>query len=291
MKKGVVAGLITVVILSIDQAQICSKPITIKTHVDNSSKVYISFENIRKEAVDTIILYRSFVDIDKMYALDLSYYPITKMQIPCKNFNGIIIDSMTAQNTTYYYYVKIQYTGGETVPLKVFVVTIPDIVPINSSPIVSFIIDKIHYFCEIRYGNSGLKRFPVNLGAKPWHRKTFYDCMSTPEGVYHIEYIKPVCSFHAALGVSYPNEQDRIRYTQALKQKKIPAQNGHVVSIGGSIQIHGGGIGNNWTWGCIAMRNDDLDWIFTLPQLKKGIPVIIVGNEFTRDSLLRNDTM
>jgi murein L,D-transpeptidase YafK len=115
--------------------------------------------------------------------------------------------------------------------------------------------------------------------------------MSTPEGVYHVEYIRPVTAFHSALGVSYPNAADRLRYAEALKQKKIPTQNGKTASIGGSIQIHGGGIGNNWTWGCIAMRNDDLDWIFSLPQLKKGIPVIIVGNEFTRDSLLRNDTM
>jgi hypothetical protein len=238
-----------------------------------------------------VTIYRSFIDIDKMYALDLSYYPITKMQISGKTYNGSVIDSMTAHNTTYYYYVKIRYIDGVIVPLKVFTVTIPDIVPINSSPIVSLFIDKVNYFCEVRYGSSGLKRFPVNLGAKPWNRKTYYDCMSTPEGVYHIEYLKPVSSFHTALGVSYPNGADRLRYARALEQKKIPTQNGKAVSIGGSIQIHGGGIGNNWTWGCIAMRNDDLDWIFSLPQLKKGVPVIIVGNEFTRDCLLHNDTM
>jgi hypothetical protein len=289
MKNMMIAELVIIMIL-ITQAQ-TQRSVFVNTHIDSNNKVYISFENIRKSAVDTITIYRSFIDIDKMYALDLGYYPITKIQIPGKIFTGIIIDSMTAHNTTYYYYVKVRFIDGETVPSKVIAVTIPDIVPVNSSPVLSLFIDKIYYFCEVRCGSSSLKRFPVNLGAKPWNRKTYYDCMSTPEGVYHVEYIRPVSSFHSALGVSYPNAADRLRYSRALKQKKIPTQNGKAVSIGGSIQIHGGGIGNNWTWGCIAMRNDDLDWIFFLPQLKKGVPVIIVGNEFTRDSLLRNDTM
>jgi hypothetical protein len=289
MKNELIAGLIITMILIIKAET--QKSVSITTHIDSSNKVYISLENIRKEAVDTVTIYRSFIDIDKMYALDLGYYPITKMLISGKTFNGTIIDSLTAHNTTYYYYVKVRFVDGEMVPSKVIAVTLPDIVPVNSSLVLSLFIDKIHYFCEVRCGSSSLKRFPVNLGAKPWNRKTFYDCMSTPEGIYHVEYIKPVSSFHSALGVSYPNAADRLRYSRALKQKKIPTQNGKAVSIGGSIQIHGGGIGNNWTWGCIAMRNDDLDWIFSLPQLKKGVPVIIVGNEFTRDSLLRNDTM
>jgi lipoprotein-anchoring transpeptidase ErfK/SrfK len=56
-------------------------------------------------------------------------------------------------------------------------------------------------------------------------------------------------------------------------------------SIGGGIQLHGGGIGNNWTWGCIAMRNDDLDQLFALTGMRPGLPIVIVGKSFTRDSM------
>lgn len=290
MKKEIITGLIVAFALIID-VQAGRKALMVNARVTDGCQVYLTLENVRMELIDTITLYRSFVDIEKMYALDLSYYPITKMQIAGNEFKGHVIDSQAAHNITYYYYVKVRYLDGESVPSKVISVTIPDIVLINATHDVSLFIDKVHYFCEVRCGTSSKKRFPVNLGAKPWNRKTYYDCMSTPEGVYHVEYIRPVTAYHSALGVSYPNTADRLRYMELLKQKKIPLQDGKVVSIGGSIQIHGGGIGNNWTWGCIAMRNDDLDWIFSLPQLKKGIPIIIVGNEFTRDSLLHNDTM
>jgi hypothetical protein len=57
--------------------------------------------------------------------------------------------------------------------------------------------------------------------------------------------------------------------------------------IGGSIQIHGGGIGNNWTFGCIAMRNADIDELFEISGMKVGSPISIIGSEFTRDSLAR----
>ncbi len=290
MKREVFAGLI-VLMAFIVNAQTAPKALTVSAYVDNGNQVFLTLKNVPKELVDTVTVYRSFVDIDKMYALDLCYYPITKTQIAGNVFTGLIIDSMTAHNTTYYYYLKVRYLDGKTVPLNVISVTIPDIIPVNTSHILSLFIDKINYFCEVRCNDTGIKRFPVNLGAKPWNRKTYYDCMSTPEGIYHVEYIRPVTAFHSALGVSYPNTVDRLRYTRELKKKKIPTQNGKAVSIGGSIQIHGGGIGNNWTWGCIAMRNDDLDWIFSLPQLKNGVSIIIIGNEFTRDSLLRNDTM
>lgn len=290
MKREAIVGIIVGMVIT-GNALAGQAALIVNAHVDNGNQVFLTLKNEPKDVVDTVTVYRSFVDIDKMYALDLSYYPITKTQIAGNVFTGLVIDSLTAHNTTYYYYVKIRYIDGKTVPSKVIAVKIPDIVLINSTPLLSLFIDKVNYFCEVRCGTSGQKRFPVNLGAKPWSRKTYYDCMSTPEGVYHVEYIRPVTAYHSALGVSYPNATDRLRYTQALKQKKIPTQNGKAVSIGGSIQIHGGGIGNNWTWGCIAMRNEDLDWIFSLPQLKKGIPIIIVGDEFTRDSLLRNDTM
>jgi len=42
------------------------------------------------------------------------------------------------------------------------------------------------------------------------------------------------------------------------------------------IEIHGeGGKGANWTQGCIALKNEDMDELFDLAQI--GTPVTIVG--------------
>ena len=47
--------------------------------------------------------------------------------------------------------------------------------------------------------------------------------------------------------------------------------------IGGMIEIHGGGgKGVNWTDGCIALENKNMDIVFKLAQ--SGTPVTIVGS-------------
>jgi len=61
--------------------------------------------------------------------------------------------------------------------------------------------------------------------------------------------------------------------------------------IGGEIQVHGkhprfGSIQRNWTWGCISLRNTDIDEIFALPVLKVGVPVIIFGLEFSLEDAM-----
>jgi hypothetical protein len=267
------------------------KSICVEAHVEDGSLVSLTFKNVRKELVDTVTVYRSYVNIQNMKELDLENWPITKTKIAGESFTGTIIDSFTAHNVDYSYYIKVRFTDGSIVPSSVVTVSIPDVVIIPNCQPLAIFVDKVNYFLEICFGNSSVKRFPVSFGSSPHSRKTYYDCMSTPEGIYHIDYLKPVSAFHKAIGVSYPNNADRIRYQNAFLRKKVPLNDGKPVSIGGSIQIHGGGTGNNWTWGCIAMRNDDLDQLFALPQLRRGIPITIVGKEFNRDSLLVKDLM
>ena len=42
---------------------------------------------------------------------------------------------------------------------------------------------------------------------------------------------------------------------------------------GGAIGIHGGGSDNDWTLGCIALENSDIDVIYS--QIQLGTPVIV----------------
>jgi lipoprotein-anchoring transpeptidase ErfK/SrfK len=258
------------------------------TNPDNS--VRLTLDGLDSQNLRTLYLYRSFNDLAQMSTLDLNGWPITRTIIPGTDFTGTVVDSFTAHNTTYRYYAKARLRDGRLLPSNVATTVIPDIMlPVSDKP-ASLFIDKYNYFLEIRFDGTGVKRFPVNVGCLPRNRKLYYDLSSTPEGIYRARYIRPVTAYHKAIGVSYPNSTDRKRYAQALRAGNVPSRNGTPVSIGGSIQIHGGGIGNNWTWGCIAMRNDDLDEIFSMPQCRTGLPITIVGSEFTRDSISRSAT-
>ena len=51
-------------------------------------------------------------------------------------------------------------------------------------------------------------------------------------------------------------------------------------SIGDLIEIHGdGGKGGNWTQGCVALKNSDMDILFK--YVSKGTPVTIIGSTLT----------
>jgi len=46
---------------------------------------------------------------------------------------------------------------------------------------------------------------------------------------------------------------------RALRAKKGPAQD---TLLGGDIYIHGNGAQSDWTWGCIALENQDIRKLF-----------------------------
>lgn len=116
-----------------------------------------------------------------------------------------------------------------------------------------------------------LATYRVSLGRQPIGAKAREGDGRTPEGAYVIDYLKPDSSFHRALHVSYPSALD--------------TSNAHAagVSPGGLIMIHGignplGWIGRahrmlDWTDGCIAVTNDEIEEIFT--AVPPGTPVDI----------------
>jgi len=81
--------------------------------------------------------------------------------------------------------------------------------------------------------------------------------MKTPEGVYKIDNRNAQSSFHLALHISYPSNDDNAR----------AAERG--VSAGFDIMIHGirNGLGwmgafhrrKDWTAGCIALNNEEIE--------------------------------
>lgn len=109
-------------------------------------------------------------------------------------------------------------------------------------------------------GNNLLKIYDISLGFNPIGHKQFEGDGKTPEGIYRINERNANSGYHRNLGISYPNEQDRA-YAQSQGQ-----------SAGGLIKIHGlrnglGAIGrqhlrHDWTNGCIAVTNEEIEELF-----------------------------
>ena len=112
---------------------------------------------------------------------------------------------------------------------------------------------KLSVFRESRQ----LKTYRVALGRSPIGPKEKEGDMKTPEGIYKIDGRNPQSSFHLALHISYPSDDDNAR----------AAERG--VSAGFDIMIHGiqngrGWIGafhrwKDWTAGCIALTDEEIE--------------------------------
>ncbi len=99
---------------------------------------------------------------------------------------------------------------------------------------------------------------------------------ATPEGRYRVLKKKDrgQSRYHRALLLDYPNAADRERFAAAQRRGEIPPG----ARIGGLIEIHGeGGRGQNWTEGCVALANPDMDDLYA--RVGVGTRVTIVGGD------------
>jgi len=116
--------------------------------------------------------------------------------------------------------------------------------------------------------------FDVELGSGALARKLHQGDHATPEGRYRVTEVRGprATAYHRALMIDYPSEEDRRRFSAARAKGEIPARS----RIGGLIEIHGqGGQGGDWTEGCVALSNDEMDRL--VRRVRIGTPVTIVG--------------
>lgn len=107
---------------------------------------------------------------------------------------------------------------------------------------------------------------------------------ATPEGMYKIEkmFLSDSTKYYKALLLNYPNEEDTAIFTAAIRKGSLPRS----AKIGGMIEIHGnGGKGSDWTAGCIALKDREMDSLFKI--VKIGTPVTIVGSMYDLKHVLK----
>ncbi len=136
------------------------------------------------------------------------------------------------------------------------------------------IVDKLRRKLSVYKSGELVASFAAELGANGLRPKQHAGDRATPEGRYRVIQKKQgaATKYYKALLINYPNDEDRIRFFQARRQGTIPWR----ARICGLIEIHGeGGEGRDWTDGCVALRNSDMDKVFAWAEV--GTPVTIVG--------------
>ena len=139
---------------------------------------------------------------------------------------------------------------------------------------VAIVVDKLGGVCKVYKSGRLTAEYPIELGSNWIGTKKSRGDKATPEGRYHVRRKKGAgqTKYHRALEIDYPNEADLKWFREAKRRGQLPAD----ATIGGLIEIHGeGGKGENWTEGCVALRNADMEKVFALAKV--GTPVTIVG--------------
>jgi murein L,D-transpeptidase YafK len=137
------------------------------------------------------------------------------------------------------------------------------------------VVDKMAQQCTI-YKNGKVKyQFHAEFGKNWMGDKRYKGDYATPEGRYQI--IKKLgpkyTKYYKALLINYPNNEDKEEFARDIKNGSLPRWS----KIGNLIEIHGnGGKGINWTNGCVALSDHDMDKLFDYVNI--GTPVTIVGS-------------
>jgi murein L,D-transpeptidase YafK len=133
-------------------------------------------------------------------------------------------------------------------------------------------------------GQTLLAEYPMALSARPEGAKQREGDRKVPEGNYFVCEKHPSRRFYLFLGLSYPSIEDAERGVRqglidshqaqairtAIQSGRCPPWN---TPLGGAIGLHGGGTWRDWTLGCIALNDADIEILYLLLQV--GDPVRI----------------
>lgn len=132
-------------------------------------------------------------------------------------------------------------------------------------PVTSVVVHKAQRQMFLMHKSTPLESYDFGLGFSPIGHKEVEGDGKTPEGAYYIDRKNPNSSFHLSIGISYPNAADRAK-ARALGQRP-----------GGDIFIHGTPEDvredPDWTWGCIAVTNREMEDIYAMVDV--GTPIYI----------------
>jgi L,D-peptidoglycan transpeptidase YkuD (ErfK/YbiS/YcfS/YnhG family) len=172
-----------------------------------------------------------------------------------------------------------QDSGQDKVTLKVDYLT-----PVRAIQNQEIFVYKEKRRLYVIQSNVLVRDYPVGLGFHPTGDKEKEGDGRTPEGKFFVCVKKPNSRFQKSLGLSYPDKKHAERaffagvitpiefrdILLAFENKTTPPWN---TALGGQIFIHAGGAHKDWTEGCVALYNSDMEELFQITSV--GTPVSI----------------
>lgn len=166
------------------------------------------------------------------------------------------------------------------------------------------VVDKARQELSVFKNGQKEAAYPVSFGVDPLSDKRKVHDLATPEGLYFISYKKDPSRYHRTLGLSYPSPADaekglasgvvsKAEYMKIVDAARRSRPGPCGTGLGCAIAIHGGGVfrqyGANrerdWTEGCVALDNKDMDKLFAFSRT--GDVVVIFNSSSNLFGLAR----
>jgi murein L,D-transpeptidase YafK len=130
-----------------------------------------------------------------------------------------------------------------------------------------------------------VKAYNIDLGSDPVRDKTKRGDGRTPEGDFYVCKRVDPSRFHRAFVLSYPSIEDAARgylgglislpeyvdVVEANIRRDTPPQS---TKLGGLLEIHGSWQGVDWTAGCAAVSNEDMDELWHVIREKTRVTIL-----------------
>ena len=149
----------------------------------------------------------------------------------------------------------------------------------------AILVEKIPAQLHLYHGGKKKYTFEAEFGSNWLGDKKSRGDMATPEGKYTVtkKLSGGSTKYHKALLINYPNKIDVQEFNERIRNGQLRAD----ASFGALIEVQGdGGKGGNWTQGCVALKNSDMDVLFK--YVSKGTPVTIIGSTLTLDEFFKS---
>ena len=142
---------------------------------------------------------------------------------------------------------------------------------------VSIVIDKSDYELNVYDEQGWYATYPVVFGNNSLEDKKMEGDRQTPEGTFRIVSKKIHDKWNRFMALDYPNKESYDKFNKRKERGEIPSS----ARIGGGIGIHGTWPHddfmidryNNWTMGCISMKNSDVEEVYSFVPVGTRITI------------------
>lgn len=143
---------------------------------------------------------------------------------------------------------------------------------------ISILVEKSQYRLTVYYKKQPIKTYPIVFGENAIEDKQKEGDKRTPEGIFKIKDYYPHPQWSKFLWLDYPTKESWKKHIQAKLEGKIKWYD----TVGSEVGIHGHPTNRedlittkiNWTFGCVSLKNQDIEEIY--PLIQKNTPIEII---------------